>query len=563
LAAIAARSIAHRLRNAVMSDAPVCRSREHRLSAPRARGPQTDPRQGPAVAEPLNRYSELTGLPFALADLGTGMLMYSRIAELCPVLPDAALREFQHLREPRVVPCPEEGLIFYGVPLPGGARGERVAAGFVPLDPRHPPTALCAEALACGWSPEEFDEWLRRQEPVPPFALSRLLSLADQQVRATASSSRALEDLDQLAGELDAAYEELTLLHEIARNLRVSLDQHEFARICLHRLHRVIGAGGAAVVLRERDDSWRSTVVGDFLVDAGTVTKLLSQLAHDDWARPVVRNGLSETQLVEQCPGVRNLVAAAILEGQTVSGWIVACNSEYRDEFGTVEASLLSSVALIVSTHLRNINLFLEQEELLVSFVRSLVSTLDAKDSYTRGHSERVALVARRLARQLNLPPRDQEAIHLSALLHDIGKIGVEDAILRKPGRLTEAEMRKLRLHPVIGDDILSGLKNLRHILPGVRHHHENFDGTGYPDGLDGEAIPLMARILAVADAYDAMGSNRPYRGGMPLSQVEKILTDGSGQQWDPAIIRAYFASRDDIRRIWETSEEPRSPVPG
>jgi HD-GYP domain-containing protein (c-di-GMP phosphodiesterase class II) len=544
-----------------MSDAPVCWSRDDRVPAPRPRAPQADSRKGPAVAEPLSRYSELTGLPFALADLGTGMLMYSRIAELCPILPDAVLQEFQRLREPRVVPCPEQGLVFYGVPLPAGTCGARVAAGFMPLDPRHPPAALRAEALASGWSSEEFDDWVGRQEPVPPFALGRLLSLADQQVRSTATSTRALEDLDQLAGELDAAYEELSLLHEIARNLRVSLDQHEFARVCLHRLHRVIGAGGAAVVLRERDDSWRSTVVGDFPVDSGLVTRLLAQLSHEDWTRPVVRNGLAETQLVEQCPGLRNLVAAAILEGQTVAGWIVACNSEFRDEFGTVEASLLSSVALILSTHLRNINLFLEQEELLVSFVRSLVSTLDAKDSYTRGHSERVALVARRLARQLNLPLRDQEAIHLSALLHDIGKIGVEDAILRKPGRLTEAEMRKLRLHPVIGDDILSGLKNLRHILPGVRHHHENFDGTGYPDGLEGEEIPLMARILAVADAYDAMGSNRPYRGGMPLSQVEKILTDGSSQQWDPGIVRAYFAARDDIRRIWETSEEPLAPA--
>jgi HD-GYP domain-containing protein (c-di-GMP phosphodiesterase class II) len=527
----------------------------------RTRAPFGDARKGPPVAEPLSRYSELTGLSFALADLGTGMLMYSQIAELCPILPEIVIREFQSLQGPRVVSCPEQGLLFYGVPLAAGGAVARVAAGFLPLDPRRVPATLRVEALASGWSADEFERWLQRQEPLPPAVVHRLLSLADHQVRTTSASSRALEDLDQLAGELDAAYEELSLLHEIARNLRISLDQHEFARLCLHRLHRVIGAGGAAIVLQERDASWQSTVIGDFPADPDAVTSLLAQFAHEDWSRPVVRNGLAETQLVEHCPGVRNLVAAAILEGQSVAGWIVVCNSEYRDEFGTVEASLLSSVALILSTHLRNINLFLEQEELLVSFVRSLVSTLDAKDSYTRGHSERVALVARRLARQLNLPLRDQEAIHLSALLHDIGKIGVEDAILRKPGRLTEAEMRKLRLHPVIGDDILSGLKNLRHILPGVRNHHENYDGTGYPDGLEGEEIPLMARILAVADAYDAMGSNRPYRGGMPLNQVEHVLTDGAGRQWDASVVRAYFAARDDIRRLWETSEE--SVVPG
>jgi hypothetical protein len=538
-----------------MSDAAVCWT----LEGEPATGRRPAAREAPSVSAPLARFTELTGLPFALADLGTGMLMYSQIADLCPILPDVVLHELQHLREPRVIPCPEQGLLYYAVPLPGGPRGDRVAAGFIPLDPRHPPGPLLSGALAAGWSHAQYDAWLQRLEPAAPGLVQRLLVLAESQFRTSSSSTRALEDLDQLAGELDAAYEELSLLHEIARNLRVSLDPHEFARFCLHRLHPVVGAGGSAVILKERDGTWRSSTLDYFPSEPEGIAGLLAHFAQHDGSRPIVRNGLEETQFAANCPGLRNLVAAAILEGEAVTGWIVACNSLAHPEFGTVEASLLSSVALILSTHLRNINLFLEQEELLVAFVRSLVSTLDAKDSYTRGHSERVALVARRIARQMNLSPKDLETVHLSALLHDIGKIGVEDAILRKPGRLTDAELRKLRLHPVIGDDILSGLKNLRHIVPGVRHHHESFDGTGYPDGLRGEGIPLMARILAVADAYDAMGSNRPYRGGMPLSQVESVLTEGAGRQWDPAVVRAYLAVRDDIRRIWESSEETQA----
>ena len=142
--------------------------------------------------------------------------------------------------------------------------------------------------------------------------------------------------------------------------------------------------------------------------------------------------------------------------------------------------------------------------------------------------------------------------------MHDIGKIGVEDAILRKPHQLTKAEFRKLQLHPVIGADILSGLRNLQHIIPGVRHHHENYDGTGYPDGLKGDDIPLMARILAVADAYDAMGSDRPYRDGMPLEHVESILVGGSGTQWDPEVVRAFTTIRQEIARLWLESAEPR-----
>ena len=109
----------------------------------------------------------------------------------------------------------------------------------------------------------------------------------------------------------------------------------------------------------------------------------------------------------------------------------------------------------------------------------------------------------------------------------------------------------------MIGYNILSGLKNLRHVLPGVRNHHENFDGTGYPDRLAGEDIPLLARVLAVADGYDAMGSDRPYRKGMPIEEVESILRNGAGKQWDPRVIAAYFAVREDVRAICRIEREP------
>ena len=204
--------------------------------------------------------------------------------------------------------------------------------------------------------------------------------------------------------------------------------------------------------------------------------------------------------------------------------------------------------------HLQNLTLLQEQEDLLVAFVRSLVTTIDAKDHYTRGHSERVAKVARRIAKQMGLDELEQDAIHLSGLLHDIGKIGVEDAILTKRNPLTPEEFRKVQEHPAMGWQILAGLKQLNHILPGVRSHHENFGGSGYPDRLAGEEIPLMARIMAVADAYDAMASDRPYRNGLPLTHLEEVFAKGAGCQWDPEIIRAYFSCRDEIRRLWMTA---------
>lgn len=227
---------------------------------------------------------------------------------------------------------------------------------------------------------------------------------------------------------------------------------------------------------------------------------------------------------------------------------------EYDGEkfFGTIEAGLLNSIATILRTYLRNIELYQQHNDLMLSFVRSLVSTLDAKDPYTRGHSERVALIVRRLGRELGLPEEDLWDIYLFGLLHDIGKIGVDDRILRKPGRLTEEEIKKIQEHPIIGFEIVKKLNNLYRVLPGVRNHHENYNGKGYPDGLQGENIPLMGRILAVADGYDAMGHGRPYRECLSLEKIEDIFRRGSDEQCDAKVIQAYFDTREDILTICE-----------
>ena len=135
-------------------------------------------------------------------------------------------------------------------------------------------------------------------------------------------------------------------------------------------------------------------------------------------------------------------------------------------------------------------------------------------------------------------------------LLHDVGKIGVEDGVLKKPGKLTPEEFRSIQGHVKIGIHILSDLKKLHHLLPGVAYHHESLDGTGYPSGLSGESIPLPARILAVADAFDAMSSTRPYRRRLPPSEIDAIFRKGSGVQWDPRVIDALFACRADLDRI-------------
>jgi HD-GYP domain-containing protein (c-di-GMP phosphodiesterase class II) len=167
-----------------------------------------------------------------------------------------------------------------------------------------------------------------------------------------------------------------------------------------------------------------------------------------------------------------------------------------------------------------------------------------------------VARVSVRLAQEMGLHPDQVNTIYLSGLLHDIGKIGIDDTVLRKPGALTPEEYEHIKSHAEIGYRILAGLKQLDEVLPVVLHHHEQWDGKGYPHNLAGEAIPLMARICAVADSFDAMGSDRPYRKGMPEEKLDGILRAGAGQQWDAQVIDAFFRARDDIREISRRERE-------
>jgi HD-GYP domain-containing protein (c-di-GMP phosphodiesterase class II) len=189
-------------------------------------------------------------------------------------------------------------------------------------------------------------------------------------------------------------------------------------------------------------------------------------------------------------------------------------------------------------------------KETLIGFVRCMTATIDAKDRTTGGHSERVARMAVRLGKELQLQETVLGDIYLAGILHDIGKIGIQDSILQKPDKLTAEEFDHLKQHVVIGDRIISNLKPFHHLRPGVRNHHERWDGRGYPDGLRGAESPLLARLLAVADACDAMLSPRPYRAAMPVTKMEAILLQGAGSQWDASIVEHFMQCRDDLYSI-------------
>ena len=181
--------------------------------------------------------------------------------------------------------------------------------------------------------------------------------------------------------------------------------------------------------------------------------------------------------------------------------------------------------------------------DVLLESFRAIISTLEEKDSYTHGHSIRVAEYAVLIAQEINLSESQVREVELSALFHDIGKIGVPDNVLLKPARLTRAEFEIMKSHPVRSARILEKISALRNLIPGIKFHHERFDGLGYPDGMRGEDIPLFARIILIADTFDAMTSTRPYRLALDKEVALAELRNCAGTQFDPVLVDAFIAS--------------------
>ena len=181
---------------------------------------------------------------------------------------------------------------------------------------------------------------------------------------------------------------------------------------------------------------------------------------------------------------------------------------------------------------------------LFIGSIKALAQALEAKDRYTQGHSARVAEESVRIARYLSLSEDEIQNIWIAGFLHDIGKIGIQESVLNKPGRLDPEEWELVKQHPVFAARILEPIEELSDVIEMVRHHHEHFDGTGYPSGIAGADIPLGARILSVADAYDALTSERPYRDAVPEEEALKVFEEASGTQFDPVIASAFLSCK-------------------
>jgi putative nucleotidyltransferase with HDIG domain len=208
--------------------------------------------------------------------------------------------------------------------------------------------------------------------------------------------------------------------------------------------------------------------------------------------------------------------------------------------FNKEDQELLEGMSCQIAIALENAKLYKELHDLFIEVIRSLADALDARDPYTKGHSVRVSEYSVEMGKEMGLSEEKLELLEYMAILHDIGKIGIRDEILNKPGRLNDEEFCVMKSHPDVGAKILQSVNKLKSIVPGVKHHHEKFDGSGYTEGLKGKDIPLEARIVSVADTYDAMTTDRPYRKGLSHETAMKEINKTSGKQFDPDIVEIF-----------------------
>ena len=227
------------------------------------------------------------------------------------------------------------------------------------------------------------------------------------------------------------------------------------------------------------------------------------------------------------------------LRGQSTIGVLNFTDKFDNSPFTFEELDLIINYANLVAIALEKAHFYRDAKQAYLTTVQSLSVAIESKDTYTRGHSDNVTKYAVIIAKELKMDSRDIENINLAATLHDIGKIGVSDVILTKPAKLTREEYEEIKKHVTYSESILSHSHFLDDVRYIIRHHHERLDGTGYPDGLKGQQIPLSSRILAVADSYDAMTSKRPYRDAMPKEKAISELRKCSGSQFDPDIVEA------------------------
>lgn len=375
-----------------------------------------------------------------------------------------------------------------------------------------------------------------------------------------ASHAASAIDIAQLYRKVSSQVEHLEALYKLGRILNSSLSLDQILPQALTQTLDLLQAKTASVMLLDEKGEELSIRLAHGLSD-DIVLKTKVKLGERVSGR-VAASG--EPVLIKGQEGddSDSSLCVPLLANKQVLGVLNIRTKADGSDFTQQDLDLAIQLANIAAAAIENAALHDQLQSLFLSTVSALANSIDARDPYTKGHSERVTAYAVMIAEGLDLGPDELERLRYAGLLHDIGKIRIRDHILHKPGRLTDLEFSEMKKHPEYGVEIMQPVNAFKHILPAMLHHHERYDGRGYPHGLAGENIPLPARILCVADCFDAMTSDRPYRKGMPVADAVAELAKNKKTQFDPKLVDIFLkvveqGRIEPILTAYHPDEEP------
>jgi HD-GYP domain-containing protein (c-di-GMP phosphodiesterase class II) len=360
-------------------------------------------------------------------------------------------------------------------------------------------------------------------------------------------TTQAYAELRAKIASLERKVFELASLNNVGKALASVLRLESVVEVILEKICSLAKIDAAALYLRDDDGDYTlEASVGLPQKLAGSSTGLedrrfLEEIMTEDEPFFLRRTeeDLDHADFVLDLR-TRSLVLIPLSTAEKKLG-VLAINSFEADTFDEDQRMLFSTFGTQAAIALANAELYQNLENVVVGVVLSLTTALEAKDPYTKGHSKRVAEYSVVIGEEMGMDQTQLKELKWAGLVHDIGKIGVDQSILSKDGQLTIQEKDEMDLHPLVGEAIMKPIHPLSSTAKGVATHHERFDGEGYPHGLSSEEIPLTGRILAVADAFDAMTSERPYRKGVPLNKAKDEITGKAGTQFDPDVVEVFY----------------------
>ncbi len=370
--------------------------------------------------------------------------------------------------------------------------------------------------------------------------LGAIVRFAHKDQRQLLNSHQSLESIGQQLGE---SYEEINLLYTIIQSMKEVQNPSRFISMtCDELLATLPYAWVCAQMSDDKNRLKQLSGMSHFSGQTGSSPADIHPLCREIMVQaevdtPMVLEPAYNPDHERYAKFGRTALVHPISSDGQVIGILVVGDKQGEDPAASsVDMKLLGATASHMAIFLENAALYEDLNRMFMGTLEALTASIDAKDRYTCGHSERVAKLTQQLATAVGLDERTVQRMHIAGLVHDVGKIGVPEAVLTKPGRLTPAEFDEIKKHPEIGYRILKDIPQLQDILPGVLYHHERWDGCGYPHGLHTDKIPVIARLIALADSFDAMSSNRTYRSRLSRTEVLSEIKRCAGTQFDPEL---------------------------